>query len=194
MVIYNKKTKYNLYLSDSLDLGEDEMKYYGGNDEIALKIFELNSSIDNVIENIKNYYREYSTNSKLKSEIEVLEYWKHSDKENLFENFNTKYINLLSLEMEETLKNRTNAYIKHIKLMESKEDCLYKYEKLSNLIMQIPEKINYFIECELSTDNTEIKQQVKQNSTIKPENKKTSPYDEMSFSYGYEWTIYDLAA
>lgn len=194
MVIYNKKTEYNLHLSYSLNLGEDEMSYYGVNDEVALKVFELNSSIDSSIEKIKKYYTEYGINDKLKAEIEFLEEWKNLNKENLFENINTKYMKLLSLEIEESLKKRTNAYINHIKLMESKEDCLYKYEKLSNLIIQIPEKINYFIECALSIDNTEIKHQVKQNTVIKPENKKTSPYDEMSFSYGYEWTIDDLAA
>lgn len=194
MVIYNKKTKYYIHLSENLDLGEDEMSYYGGNDEVALKVFELNSSIDSAIKKIENYYTEYGINKKLKAEIEFLEEWKSLDKENLFENINTKYMSLLSLEIEESLKKRTNAYINHIKLMESKEDCLYKYEKLSNLIIQIPEKINYFIECALSIDNTEIKQQVKQNSIIKPENKKTSPCNEMSFCYGYEWTIDDLAA
>lgn len=195
MIIYNKKTKYKLYLSYSLNLGEDEMKYYGETTEVALRVFELNSSIDSVIENIKSYYSEYSTNNDLKAEIEFLEEWKRSDKENLFKNINEKYIKLLSFEMEESLKKRTNAYIKHIRLMESKEDCLYKYEKLSNLIIQIPEKINYFIECELNIENTEIKQQqVKQNSTIMIESKKTSPRKEMSFSYGYEWSIDDLAA
>ncbi len=42
MVIYNKKIEYNIHLSHSLDLGENEMNFEEINDatiDIALKVF-----------------------------------------------------------------------------------------------------------------------------------------------------------
>lgn len=79
MVIYNKKIKYNIYLSNSLDLGENEMNFKEIDDatiDIALKVFELDSIIDRVIKDIENYYSKFETNPKLISEIDFLEEWK----------------------------------------------------------------------------------------------------------------------
>ena len=59
MVIYNKKIKYNIHLSHSLDLGENEMNFKEIDDatiDIALKVFELDSIIDIAIKDIENYY------------------------------------------------------------------------------------------------------------------------------------------
>ena len=198
MVIYNKKIKYNIHLSHSLDLGENEMNFKEIDDatiDIALKVFELDSIIDRVIKDIENYYSKFETNPKLISEIDFLKEWKNSKKKQIFEIVTNNYINKLTYELEKSLKVKIEAYIKHINLMKSKEDCLYKYEKLSNLIIQIPAKINYFLEKELVVENhKEIKHQVKQNSIIKSENKKTSPIDEMSFYFGYNDSWQDLAA
>lgn len=196
MVIYNKKTKYYIHLSESLDLGENEMNFEEINEEeineaivdIALKVFELDSNIDMAINDINTYYSKFDADTKLIEKIELLEEWKNSRKKEIFDTIRKNYINKLTYEVEASLKTRTEAYIKHINLMKSKEECLYKYEKLSNLIIQIPAKINYFLEKELVViDNKEIKQQVKQNIIIKAENKKTSLNDEMSSCFGYEW-------
>lgn len=163
--------------------------------DIALKVFELDSIIDRVIKDIENYYSKFETNPKLISEIDFLEEWKNGKKKQIFEIVTNNYINKLTCELEKSLKVKIEAYIKHINLMKSKEDCLYKYEKLSNLIIQIPAKINYFLEKELVVENhKEIKHQVKQNSIIKSENKKTSPIDEMSFYFGYNNSWKYLAA
>lgn len=198
MVIYNKKIKYNIHLSNSLDLGENEMNFKEIDDatiDIALKVFELDSIIDRVIKDIENYYSKFETNPKLISEIDFLKEWQNSKKKQIFEIVTNNYINKLTCELEKSLEVKIEAYIKHINLMKSKEDCLYKYEKLSNLIVQIPAKINYFLEKGLVVENhKEIKYQVKQNSIIKSENKKTSLIDEMSFCFGYNDSWQDLAA
>ena len=103
MVIYNKKIKYNIHLSHSLDLGENEMNFKEIDDatiDIALKVFELDSIIDRVIKDIENYYSKFETNPKLISEIDFLKEWKNSKKKQIFEIVTNNYINKLTCELE----------------------------------------------------------------------------------------------
>lgn len=177
MVLYNKKNKYKFKKCESfLELEEHEMinEKLSYNEYLAFKVLELSFNIEAAIRYIENSREKFNELSKY---IEVLNEWKLSKKEEIFDSIIFNYISSIENNIKVRLVERIDSYIEYIELIQSEEDELDKYEELSKVIIQIPSKIHYYLEQELKLHN----QKLIRDSVLKQDNKKTSSNLKMSF-------------